>query len=46
LLKALMQVPIEQKTFSVAPPAKLIEFLAGIMSGIEYLSDLNDGCFC
>lgn len=43
LLKALMHVPIDQKTRTAAPPAKLIEFLSGIMSGIEYLSDLNDG---
>jgi hypothetical protein len=27
----------------LTPQAKLIEFLAGIMSGMEYLSDLNDG---
>jgi len=43
LLTALMQIPIDQKTRIITPQAKLIEFLAGIMSGIEYLSDLNDG---
>ena len=43
LIKQLMQVPIKQKTLSFQPQTKLVEFLAGIMSGIEYLSDLNDG---
>lgn len=38
-----MQVPIAQKTRSFAPQTKLVEFLAGIMSGIEHLQDLNDG---
>jgi hypothetical protein len=42
LLNQLMQVPIPQKTGTFTPQAKLIEFLAGIFSGIEYLSDLND----
>jgi hypothetical protein len=43
LLKQLMQVPVRQKASVFRPQTKLIEFLAGIMSGIEYLSDLNDG---
>ncbi len=43
LLQQLLQVPIRQKTRGLAPQAKLIEFLSGIMSGIEFLSDLNDG---
>jgi hypothetical protein len=43
LLDRLRQVPIAQKTRDFAPQAKLIELLAGIMSGIEYLQDLNDG---
>jgi hypothetical protein len=43
LLQQLLQVPIRQKTRDLTPQAKLIEFLAGMMSGIEYLSDLNDG---
>ncbi|MBI4672314.1 MAG: hypothetical protein HY741_11700, partial [Chloroflexi bacterium] len=43
LIQKLMQVPIAQKTITFAPQTKLIEFLAGILSGIEYLSDLNDG---
>ena len=42
LLNQLMQVPIPQKTGTFTPSAKLIEFLAGLFSGIEYLSDLND----
>ena len=42
LFEQLMQVPISQKTGTFTPQAKLIEFLAGIFSGIEYLSDLND----
>jgi hypothetical protein len=43
LIQQLMQVPISQKTRTFAPQTKMIEFLAGILSGIEYLSDLNDG---
>ncbi|MGB8647800.1 MAG: hypothetical protein WCF84_21380, partial [Anaerolineae bacterium] len=43
LLQQLLQVPLPQKTRDLLPQAKLVEFLAGIMSGIEYLSDLNDG---
>jgi len=42
LLNQLMQVPIPQKTGTFTPQAKLIELLAGLFSGIEYLSDLND----
>jgi hypothetical protein len=42
LLEQLMQVPIKQKQVTFAPQTKLVEFLAGIMSGMEYLSDLND----
>jgi hypothetical protein len=41
LLDRLRQVPIVQKTHAFAPQAKLIEFLAGVMSGIEHLQDLN-----
>src|SRR5712692_4104486 len=37
----LQQVPIGQKTRGLAPQAKLIEFLAGIMSGIEHLQDIS-----
>jgi hypothetical protein len=43
LIQQLMQVPIAQKTRTFAPQTKMIEFLAGILSGIEALSDLNDG---
>jgi hypothetical protein len=43
LLERLRQVPIGQKTRIFSPQAKLIEFLAGIMSGIEHLQDLNAG---
>ncbi len=43
LLQQLSQVPIRQKTRDLPPQAKLIEFLSGIMGGIDYLSDLNDG---
>jgi hypothetical protein len=43
LLKRLQQVPVPQKTHDFNPQDKLIEFLAGIMSGIEHLQDLNYG---
>ena len=42
LVNQLKHVPIPQKTGTFTPQAKLIEFLAGLFSGIEYLSDLND----
>ena len=43
LLARLNEVPIGQKVRRHRPQAKLIEFLAGIMSGIERLEDLSDG---
>ena len=43
LLDRLRQVPLPQKTHSFNPQDKLIELLAGIMSGIEHLQDLNLG---
>jgi hypothetical protein len=43
LLERLRQVPIPQKTHDFDPQDKLIEFLAGIMSGMEHLQDLNYG---
>ena len=43
LIERMMQVPIGQKTRTFRPQTKLVEFLAGIMSGIEHLQDLNDG---
>jgi hypothetical protein len=39
----LRQVPIKQRVRQFTPQEKLIEFLAGIMSGIEHLKDLNEG---
>ncbi len=42
LVKQLLAVPIHQKTRTYSPQTKLIEYLAGIFGGIEYLSDLND----
>lgn len=41
LLERLQSVPIRQKTRALAPQAKLIELLAGIMSGIEHLQDFT-----
>jgi hypothetical protein len=38
-----MTIPVKQKTRSYAPQFKLVEFLVGIMSGLEHLADLNDG---
>ncbi len=43
VIDRLMGVTIQQKTRRFAPQTKLVEFLAGIMSGIEYLQDLNEG---
>lgn len=43
LLERLHQVPIQQKAHTFTPQAKLIEFLIGIVGGIEHLQDLNYG---
>jgi hypothetical protein len=43
LLERLRQIPVPQKTHDFKPQDKLIEFLAGIMSGMEHLQDLNHG---
>ena len=43
LLDRLRQVPIVQRAHDFVPQAKLIEFLVGIMSGIEHLQDFNHG---
>lgn len=43
LIEKVMQVPIKQKARKYTPQTKLVEFMAGIMSGIEHLQDLNDG---
>jgi hypothetical protein len=43
LISRLMRVPIGQKKRTFPPQTKLLELLVGILSGIEYLRDLNDG---
>ena len=43
LIERLMQAPIPQKTRWFTPQTKLVEFLAGILSGMEHLEDLNNG---
>jgi hypothetical protein len=34
---------LRNQAANLAPQTKLVEFLAGIMSGMEHLVDLNDG---
>ncbi len=41
LLERLMAVPVPAKTRVHKPQAKLVEFLVGILAGIEYLQDLD-----
>jgi hypothetical protein len=43
LLERLAQVPIAQKKVIRAPHEKLIELLLGLLTGIEYLTDLSEG---
>lgn len=43
LIEGLMSVPVPQKTRQFPPQTKLVEFLAGIISGLEHLEDLNTG---
>ena len=45
LVTELAQVPLEQRKGpdETKPQTKLIEFLVGILGGIEYLQDLNQG---
>src|SRR6476469_6521402 len=43
LLPPLSQVPLPQKTVRHSPAAKLLTLLLGLLSGIEYLSDLSTG---
>jgi hypothetical protein len=43
LVERLMNVPVPQKTRRFPPQTKLVEFLAGIVSGLEHLEDLNTG---
>jgi hypothetical protein len=41
--KRLAGIPIDQKAVIRAPHEKLAEFAIGLLSGIEYLSDLSEG---
>lgn len=43
LIAKLETVPIPQRKREHTPQTKLIEFLVGILAGIEYLQDLNKG---
>jgi hypothetical protein len=43
LLERLAKVPIAQKKVLRYPQEKLTEFLVGLLSGIEYLTDLSEG---
>lgn len=43
LLHLLAGVPVPQKTVLHAPQAKLTQFLIGLLSGIEFLTDLSEG---
>jgi len=43
LLAQLAQVPIAQKAVIRAPHEKLVELLLGLLTGIEYLTDLSEG---
>jgi hypothetical protein len=43
LIERLRQVPIPQKARRFTPQTKLVEFLVGILSGLEHFEDLNDG---
>src|SRR3954462_6434035 len=43
LVDYLAQVPVPQKTIRHGPSAKLLTFFLGLLSGIEYLSDLSRG---
>jgi hypothetical protein len=43
LLERLAQAPIAQKTVLRAPHEKLVEFLLGQLTGIEYLTDRSEG---
>lgn len=43
LIERLMNVPIPQKTHTFPLQTKLVEFLAGILGGLEHLEGLNDG---
>jgi hypothetical protein len=43
LLERLAKVPIVQKKVLRAPQEKITEFLVGLLSGMEYLTDLSEG---
>jgi len=43
LLERLAEVPIAQKKVVRAPQEKIAEFLVGLLSGMEYLTDLSEG---
>ena len=43
LLERLVKVPIAQKKVLRGPQEKIIEFLVGLLSGMEYLTDLSEG---
>ena len=43
LLEQMGQVPIAQKAVIRPPQEKILEWLIGLLSGIEYLSDLSEG---
>jgi hypothetical protein len=43
LLKGLAEIPIDQKKVVRAPQEKIVELLVGLLSGIEYLTDLSEG---
>jgi hypothetical protein len=43
LTKRLAVLPIDQKAVARAPHEKVVEFLVGLLSGIEYLADLSAG---
>lgn len=43
LIERLEAVPIEQRTREHTPQTKLIQSLVGVLAGLEYLQDFNDG---
>jgi len=43
LLERLAKIPIAQKKVLRAPQEKVIEFLVGLLSGMEYLTNLSEG---
>ena len=43
LLERLAKIPISQKKVLRAPQEKVTEFLVGLLSGMEYLTDLSEG---